>query len=68
MTLNDAENQIARILKALENETGALVEQIELHAIDITNLSNIHDASVPHHQMQVRIVICRKPAHGWGQA
>lgn len=57
----DAEQKIAGILKALEIETGEVIESIELAGIEVTTIGDDRRMF----QQQVHIFSHRLPGHCW---
>jgi hypothetical protein len=64
MSQQEAEKQIARILRDLEIATDTLVDEVNLSRIDITQMMD----KATQHVMTVTVNLRRKPGHEWGQA
>lgn len=60
-SIQEAETQIEKILQALEIETDALVEAIELRQTDVTKLMDARERV----RMSVQISLKRQPGHEW---
>lgn len=64
MDIEDAEREIANILKRLEQETDCIVDSVSLDDIDVTNM----DSERPTIERTVTIETHRLPGNSWGQA
>lgn len=63
MDIKQAQTEIARILASVEKEHGALVNDVSIESIDVTNLKDDR----PRHVRQVRIFLSPVPACDWSQ-